>query len=74
MCMNVTLYQYKYPTKDAGRTWKRRKADAGGTQVRRSADAKQTQRDAVRTHRRSAQKHRHRRDAGGTQTEASVAR
>ena len=37
--------------------WKGRKLDAGGTQVRRSADAKQTQRDAIRTHRRSAKKH-----------------
>ena len=63
MCMNITLYQYKCNTKDAGRMWKRRKMDAGGTRVRRSADAKQTQRDAVRTHGRSAKKHGRRRDA-----------
>ena len=70
--MSVTLYQYSYLNKYAGRAWKGRKLDAGGTQVGRSADAKQTQRDAVRTHRRSAQKHRRRRDARGTQTEASI--
>ena len=43
--------------------WKGRKLDAGGTQVGRSADAKQTQRDAVRTHREAPISI----DAGGTQ-------
>ena len=64
MLTSATIHQHKHPTNDSRRMWKGRKLDAGGKQVGRSADAKQTQRDAVRTHRRSAQKHGRRRDAG----------
>ena len=46
MRTTVTLYQSKYPTKDAGRMWKRRKVDAGGTQCRRKADAERRRTDA----------------------------
>ena len=66
MRTSATIHQHKHPTNDSGRMWKGRKLDAGGTQVGRSADAKQTQRDAVRTHRRSARKHGRRRDADGS--------
>ena len=79
MRTNVTFYQYNCLTKDAERggkdaKWAQegRRSDAVQTQSRCKADAKQTQRDDVRTHRRSAQKHGRRRDAGGTQTQASV--
>ena len=45
MCMNVTLYQYKFPTNYAGRIWKRCKVDAGGMHGRRR-DASQKRREA----------------------------
>ena len=67
MRTSATIHQHKRPTNDSGRVWKGRNLDAGGTEVGRSADAKQTQRDAVRTHRRSAKKQEGRmRDASVT--------
>ena len=48
------------------KTQTRCRRDAGLTQCRRRADAEQTQRDAVPTESRSAQKHGRRRDADGS--------
>ena len=60
---NVTLYHYNCPTKGVKKMQTRCRRDAGLTQCRRKTDAEQTQRDAVRTQSRSAQKHGRRRDA-----------